>query len=282
YLWDVRPEAATLTALLRYAVSRGAPSELVLELPEGLEVLSATAKLENGPGEARLKSWQISATQGSRLLELKFQDPMSSDVMVVLQLTPRRPIVSGQELPLPVPKSVRVVESLLACQISGMEARLEAQGLTVVDREQFALLWRLPVPGDARIPWLPTRAFSFDRGATGAPSLKMFLQVPRPHVRAAQHVDWHVVGPDRAEFSASIGLTMSSGGLTLAEWEVPQEVTIAGMSGPELVSWNQTGTRIQAWLHDSHGEAQVQMSGWLASAPAIAGPTAKRAPDEFR
>src|SRR5262249_37756420 len=125
-------------------------------------------------------------------------------------------------------------------------------------------------------------AFSFDRGATGAPSLRMFLQVPRRHVRAAQHVDWQVFGPDRAEFVASIGLITSSGGLTLVEWEVPLEVTIARMSGPELVSWNQTGARIQAWLNNPRGEAEVHLSGWVASAQAIHAASAKRAPDEFR
>jgi hypothetical protein len=282
YSWDLRPDTATLTALLRYAVTRGAPSALALEVPEALEVLSVRVSAATGRGGVRLKSWRISGTGAGRRLEIEFQNPVSGDLTAVVQLAPRRPLLSGEELPLPIPKDAQVVESLLACQFSGLEARLQAQGLTVFDREQFAAPWRLLVMGDPRIPWLPDHAFSFDRGATGAPSLKLDLQISAPRIQAVQRVAWRVAGAERADFAATIGLTVPAGNLTLVEWEVPPELTVARISGSELGSWSQTDTRIQAWLDGARGPAELQVSGWLKSVQASPAPAPKPAADQFR
>src|SRR5262249_25652685 len=156
----------------------------------------------------------------------EFQDAVSGEVSVVAQMAPRQPLVSGQELPVPVPRAAQSIEGLLGCQLTGLEARIQAQGLTIHEREQFARPWRQSVLGDPRIPWLPTHAFSFDRGATGAPSLRLDLSIPAPRVQASQVVAWRV-GSEQAEFQATIQLDAPDSDLTIVEWDVPPEVTIA-------------------------------------------------------
>lgn len=280
YLWDVRPDAATLTALLRYTVTKGAVSMLALGVPERLEVLSVKAGVASGRGGARLQAWHVTGTGAERRLELEFQDPVGGDVTAVVQLAPRQPLVSGEELPLPVPRAAQSNEGLLACQLTGLQARIQAQGLTIHEREQFALLWRLAVLGDPRFPWLPTHAFSFDRGATGAPALKLDLQIAAPRVRGVQDLAWRV-GVEQAEFHATIRLTAPDGDLAVVEWELPPEVTVARLSGPELVSWSQTGGRVQAWLDGPRRGAQLQLVGWVKTPRPAPMPPATATPDEF-
>ena len=60
YLWSLRPDAASLTAVLHYTVTRGAPTALALELPEGLEVQGVEVRsAEAGRPAPSLKPWHV-------------------------------------------------------------------------------------------------------------------------------------------------------------------------------------------------------------------------------
>jgi hypothetical protein len=281
YLWDVRPDASTLTALLRYNVAQGAISTVALDLPERLEVLAVKLAAVEGRGGARLKDWRVTGTGNARRLEIAFQGPVTGEATAIVQLAPRRPLASGDDLPMPVPRAVQPVEGLLACQLAGTEARLHPRGLTPFDRQQFASRWKQAAMVDPRLPWLPAHAFSFQRGKAEPPALRLDLQVAAPRVQAVQEIAWRL-GVEQAEFDATASFTAPDGDLTLIEWDVPPEVTVARLSGAALLSWNQTGSRVQAWLDGPRRGARVQWSGWYKKARPATAPAVPESPVEFR
>jgi hypothetical protein len=263
YLWDVRPGAALLTALVTYNVTNGTAMVLELEVPERLEVMSV--KLGSGSGKSgpRLKSWGVTAAGRNRLLRMEFQNPLGGDVVTVIQFAPRGPLVAGEQLPLPLPRASQIDNGLVACQITDLDGGIQTQGLTATgrEREQFAESWRLNVLGDPRLTGLPTHAFSFDRATTGAPSIKLNMHYTSPRLQGSQQIEWNLSG-DQAECKAVIQLSAPNGDLSLVEWDVPSGFFIARISGNELACWSQTGSRVQAWLDGPRKSAALELTGW--------------------
>jgi hypothetical protein len=259
YTWDFRPTAATLTGLVQYNVTQGTVSTLALAIPERLEVLSVKVGAGAAKSGVRLKSWQVVGADGGRHLEMEFQTPVSGEVPIVVQAAPRVPPGPTESLPIPIPKAAKLDVGYLAIQLTDIDARIQAQGLTVHDREQFARPWRREVLADAR-PWLPTHAYSFDRPAAGAPSMKVDLRFASTRVEGNQQITWRV-GSEDAEFEAVIRLAAPDGDLTLVEWDVPEQVSITRLSGNELSGWSRTGSRLQAWMDNPRTSATLEMAG---------------------
>jgi hypothetical protein len=280
YLWDLRPDVATLTALLRYAVNQGVVRTVALDLPENLEVLAVRLAASAAPAGPRLKTWSVAGTGSTRRLEIVFQVPVSGEVTAIVQLAPRRPLTSREALLLPAPRAAQRIEGLLACQLFGLEGHLNPRGLTAFDRQQFASLWKQAAMVDPRLPWLPAHAFSFQRGKAEAPALQLDLHVASPRARAVQSIAWHV-GIEDAEFEANTSLTAPDGDLTLVEWDVPPEVTVARLTGAEVLSWSQTGTRVQAWLDSPRRGANLHLSGWRKKGRSVTAPPAHEGAVEF-
>lgn len=278
YLWDLRPDLTTLTALLRYNINQGAISSLALDIPERLDVLNV--EVPSLPGRAvQLKDWRVTGQAAARRLEVEFQSAVTGEVTAVVQLAPRRPFASGDELPLPVPHAAQSIGGLLACQVTNLEVHPQARGLTVHDREQFAALWRAAGRIDPRLPWQPALAFTFQRGGGAAPQLQLAVRLAAAPVQALQQITWRV-GPDFADFQAACTLKASDNEVTLVEWDVPPEVTIIRVDGRHVLSWSQTGRRLQAWFDGPRRSAELQLAGWVKPAvPPVAG---QAAPREFQ
>jgi hypothetical protein len=280
YLWDLRPDVTTLTALLRYNVAQGAIPSIALDIPARLDVLSV--EVPSPPGRAvQLKDWRVTAQGGTRRLEVEFQTAVTGELTAIVQLAPRRPFASGEELTLPVPQAAQSVEGMLACQLTNLEAHPQARGLTVLDREQFAALWRSAGRIDPRLPWQPALAFSFQRGGGAAPQLQLDLRLAASSVQAVQQITWRV-GPDQADFQATCALKSVDSEVTLVEWDVPPEVTIARLGGRDLVSWCQNGQRVQAWLIGPRRSTELQLAGWMKSAANNPSARGQATPKEFR
>jgi hypothetical protein len=316
YLWDLRPDATTLTALLRYSISQGAVPNLALDIPERLDVLNV--ELSSPPGRAaQLKDWRMiregkslsafaASTTGllssplgqgpvlvaselfpgrampgegsGRRLEVEFQSAITGELTLVVQFGPRRPFASGEELPLPAPRAAQSLEGLLACQFTNLEAHPQARGLTVSSREQFAALWKAQGRVDPRVPWQPALAFSFQRGGNAAPLLQLNLRLAAAPVQAVQQITWKV-GPDQAEFQATCAIKAGDSEVTLVEWDVPPEVTITRIGGRDVVSWSQCGRRVQAWLDTQRRSTELRLAGWMktpAASDASAGQVGSR------
>jgi hypothetical protein len=119
YLWHLAADAATLHGILEYTIGRGAVTELELDLPERTEVRS----VEAGP-RPRLRSWHVLGKNEGRRIRLEFQSPITSAVLVRLELVPRRPFRGDFQLPLPAPREARTTRGLLAYRLDGLGARL--------------------------------------------------------------------------------------------------------------------------------------------------------------
>src|SRR5262249_53557759 len=109
YLWDLRPEAATLNAVLQYAVEQGSVSGVTVEVPDWLEVLSVEVTAPDRP--PRLADWQLAP--GGHSLRAVFASPASGEFQLFVQCAPRRPLSPREPLPVLSPQGA-AVESLLA------------------------------------------------------------------------------------------------------------------------------------------------------------------------
>ncbi len=278
YLWNLRPDGASLSAVLRYAVTRGAPTSLALELPEGLEVQTAEARsTEAGRPAPVMRPWRVESADGKRRLRLDFAAPLTRGVFLVARLVPRRPLGSTATLPVPTPVGVQFAGGLLAYQADGVEVHVTNSGRLrgpydgaagAVERRAFADLWR-QAGGEGNLSALPA-PHALQRDLGGEPFLQVSLRVAAPAVRGSQEVTWRVVGARQAELRAVARLTAAGSEPALVEWEVPTDVVVTrvgGRDGREPVwHWSRSGSRVQAWL-DRAGSAEVELDGWKELTP---------------
>src|SRR5207253_6377159 len=110
-------------------------------------------------------------------------------------------------------------------------ARAPELSVAPVAPETFAQAWqRLGL----REPVRPAQAYSFRRRQGQKPALLELTLPPLPaHTR--QEVRWRVQ-PQHADFRLT--LTAARAHLTLLEWDVPGNVTVAAVSGPQVDAWS--------------------------------------------
>lgn len=270
YLWDLRPDAVSLSAVLHYTVTRGAPTSLAVGLPEGLEVRGARAA-EAGRPAPPLEGWHVESADGRRRLRLDFAAPLTGTACVVIDLVPRRPLASPATLPVPAPLGAEVVRGFLACRADGVEVRVAGSGRVrgpyagdagAAELKAFADLWR--AAGDGAPPPLAA-LYAVQREPGGDPFLQVHLRVTPPAAPASQEVAWRV-GARQADLRAVARLAAPGGDLPLIEWEVPADVVVTrvgGRDGREPVwHWSHSGTRVQAWLNRAAGGTEVELDGW--------------------
>jgi hypothetical protein len=278
YLWNLSPAAASLSAVLHCTATRGAPTSLALDLPEGLEVQSV-ASHPAGPGRTApaLKPWRVESTDGKRRLRFEFAAPLSRDAYVVADLVPRRPLAPLATLPLPTPVGVKLAGGFLALRAEGVEAHVNNSGRLRVpyggaegaaESREFAQLWQAAGKGD--LPALPA-PHALQRDPGGEPFLQVTLRVVGPPARGSQEVTWEV-GARQAGLRAVARLTAPGNDLlSLVEWEVPLDVVVTRVrdrDGRDTVRrWSRAETRVQAWLDRAPASAEVELEGWKELAP---------------
>jgi hypothetical protein len=268
YLWDLGASASSLTGVLQYAVERGAATSLELELPGPLEVRNAEAT-GLGPEEPapRLKGYEEVGLEGQPAprapdapyrLRLDFQGPVTTGVQVLLDLVPRRPLDAREVLPLPAPLGAEATTGYLAYRLDGLEGEPKTfLRVKPIDVPEFARRWKA-ARGSAPPPL--TYACLFGR-KPAAPALGLDLRVRRPRLEAVQDLSWRL-GPQQADLRATLRLTAPDGDLALIECEVPEGVTLARVSGPEVRHWSRSGSHLQVWLQRTVSGTEVQLSGW--------------------
>jgi hypothetical protein len=290
YLWDLRPHqgesrppAARLTAVLKYVVSGGPLSELAIDLPgdmlaRGVEVVPQEL-LPLPRTQARLATWKLAPPKGSkRRLTLKLAEPVTGSLLVRLTLVPRLGVGPGTQLltlPTPVqpaPGTEKSPTGLLAYRLEGLEAadRPHHLGVINIPFAQFAREWLelgagREALGTADPERRAGRAYSFRRTQPGA-ALELILTAPPPSATAV--TTWRVF-PGHADFEvtarlaapAAEGATPASM-LTLVEWDIPAQVTVAQVSGPMVQRWSLSGGRLQVWLRERCQKTFVAVKGW--------------------
>jgi hypothetical protein len=292
YLWDLGADSSRLTALLSCGIAPGAAPSLAVRLPEELEALSAEARRSRDGAPVRLRDLRMSGAGANRTLTLEFASPVSGDIDVALELSPRAPWPPSFVLPLPAPvlppspqtgKPPRPKGSFLAYRTHGLEVeRVNPVGVTGVPAEQFAPFWpagwsAAPRADPGSLAYASTLSREDD-----ARSPVLGLKV-RPSPPAADaRVDMElVVGAARADVRAAATLAAPAAP-SVVQWQVrsARPFLATDVSGPRVRRWNQEGDRVLVWLDAaSKGEADgaatpLQLTGWTPLAPT--GPDASR------
>jgi hypothetical protein len=262
YYWDVQASGSRLLSLLDYALLRGAVTELAVRLPESVEVRRVELVSPSAGGFGpRLKDWTLSGTGAGRQLRLEFQGPVMNEVQVLLELVPRQPLARSAALGLPTPEGVSFGEGVLAYRIQGLQGSLaELRGLSGIEPSAFERLWQ---PAEIEYPGLPEQAYRFLRGSSGEPFLRLELHAPPLRSDCVQDLTWYV-DPQQATLRAKAKLMAPHKDLTLLEWEIPSDVTVAEVRGADIRNWSRAGSRLQIWLQRSVAEATLELTGWTA------------------
>jgi hypothetical protein len=266
YAWDLRSATPGLIAALEYTVSKGSLGEVSIGLPEGLEV--RTVDVEGMPGVVgpRLKRWWYSGKNGGRQLHVELAEPATDRLELNLALIPRLGVASEKAfLRLPLPQKVKHTEGFLAYTLGSpaTEGLIEATakgvnlGATPITAEAFARVARDLEPNSFAIP---SRAYSFRR--TGA-NAGLELTLASPPLRARQDIAWELHA-HHADMQATA--QVSSPANVLLQWDIPEAVTLAGVSGVDVHHWTRSASLLQVWLRQPRKETTVKLVGWVKHA----------------
>jgi hypothetical protein len=264
YVWNLAPDASTLTACVRFRISGGATSTLQVALPAELDVRAAQARRPAGSGPAdtsvRLTDWTVTAGPGNRILHLAMPGPVSGEVEVMLELVPRTPWAGTVHLPLPRPVGQPAEPvSYLGYRAEGLDAfrGKEFRGLSGIERKKFAPFW----PATSR-PTTLDYAGTFRAEPRQAPQAELILIPRRPRIQAQQNITFRV-GRRQAELSARVELSALSGDLMLAEFFLPGRVVLTDVSGPDVQRWAQHDNRLVVWLASRTPGTSIDLTGWV-------------------
>jgi hypothetical protein len=272
YLWDLRPDASTLTALLRYTIGNGAVPGLEVVLPPGLEVRSAQAKrpAASGPADSivRLADWTITGASTTRTLKLRFPGPVTGTVEVNLELVPRTSWASRGMLPVPEPKGQPAAQALsyFAYRTRGLEAtRIDFLRLTGIRNDEFAPFW----PADSRQKVIQTLAYAstFRRDPGNPPQLHLQLHPLAVRVNGEQEITFDI-GPRQVEVKARLDLRAATNDLSVVEWNIRSDrpfvvASVRYADDTEVARWCQTGSRLLVWLEKTTSSTRLKLAGWL-------------------
>lgn len=284
-VWDVTETGADLTAAYLVRVEQGALPGLRFEVPAELEVLRVAARaLDPTPGPLPLRDWSLSPEKAAQRLRVDFQTPVSGRLLVVVEYAPRRPISRQPVLRFPrVSFGAVAGETDAVYGLRSSRVQLDGVGLGgVIDFPSDPLKDFAAVPDLRLDPLGAVRAFK--PGAGGAAELRPVLRVGEPPaVRTA--TAWHV-GPGRADGSGAVSWQAKEP-LPLIEFGLPG-VRVLEVRGPDVLSWNQSGGRVQVWLRGAPREGAVEWVGTAVSADGAFDPahplvsSARHAGDEVR
>jgi hypothetical protein len=249
---------------------QGAVTTLSLSVPEQLEVRTDPVVTKDPAGDSqdsppRLKDWYWSGTGQERRLVLEFLRPLTGTLQVTLEFVPRTPFGPNPELLLPVPRGVQAsgekgIDHLLAYRSQGLESQLVANlRVTGIEQDTFRQWWASSGLAD---PGPDFHAFGFQREAGGPPLLQLKLTPLTTAATGGLNVTWRL-RKSQAELQATAKINSPSGELGLVEWEVPPELGIFTVTGPQVRSWSRTGSRLQVWLKGLVGETTLQLTGWI-------------------
>ncbi len=266
YLWDLGLEANRLTAWLRYRVAHGAVQTLQVDLPDELEVSSATAQRTLSTSSPSwwtrfsLRDWHVARVGGKRTLHLTLPYPISGEFGVTVELLPRGPLSSPATLPLPSPRGIRASgpHYLAHRTHRGLSAQRETSTfLTRIGVSEFAADW-------PDVPRLDTKSVvAYRITANLSPQLRLRLQHTPPVVQA--NVDVTVqAGTHQASIQTVADLQALNKDLAAIEWELPApRYLVVSVAGEDVRTWKQNGSRLLVWLKRTTEATRIHVNGWL-------------------
>ncbi|MBP3959377.1 hypothetical protein J8F10_29375 [Gemmata sp. G18] len=269
-VWDVTEAGAELSAAYLVRVDQGSVGGLRFDVPAELEVLRvAVRSTDLLAAPLALRDWTLGQEQGgARPLQLDFQAPAGGRFLVVLECAPRRSLTRQPVLRFPriVFGSVKgETEAIYGLRANRVTVDEVGRG-GVIDFPADALRDFAAIPDLKLDPNKPVRAFRLVPGATA--ELRPVLRAGDPP--AVRTVTTWRVGPHRADATGTVTWTARDP-VALVEFSVAN-VTVLEVRGPDVMSWNQTGGRVQVWLRSGAKEDAIEWTGTSAPAPPGAPP----------
>jgi hypothetical protein len=267
YYWDLQRTTSRLLGAIEYTITGGSVAELTVNIPKMLEIVGVDVDAtRRGLLFPRLREWTIAERDNQRVLQLRFQEPVTENIQVSLELVPRILLHSPVILQVPTPLDASSAAGYLAYRILGSNARVAAfSRVTGVQPEEFSDLWQRTGMDD---PGLADRAYRFQRTGppgpgTGGPVVQLKLEPlqVRPHVR--ENITW-LVDRTQADLQASAKVVSLAEDLLLVEWDVPKNLQVIDVRGPDIQSWSRSGTLVQVWLGHSLRETTLELDGYIS------------------
>lgn len=272
YYWELQSCTDRILGVLNYQIVQGSVRNLDVDLPREWDLRRVeTGSLTAASAAPRLRDWTLEQVSGRSRLHLEFQNPVTSGVRVFLELLNPRPLETRAALTLPAPVSAVTAEGLLACRADSREIAIASTlGLTGIDLDRFVVPWQASGAEDAGPP---VRAFSFRRSAGISPALVLDLREPANRLTTSQEISWHV-GPRGLYCDAVMRLTIREDDLAMAEWDVPANLILGEITGPDLRAWSRTGNRVQTWFRQTINKTELEWRAWTTKQPGSEGSAA--------
>jgi hypothetical protein len=265
HFWDLRPAALTLISSLKYSIGKGSLAQLVVAVPERLQVRAVEALAISAVAPATpiaIKHWHLLGQGDQRRLVVEFVQSVTGQLTLNLTIVPRS-FAQETKLLLPLPAALQgeSVFGLLGYRLDAEETGRAAPNLVAVlnvSADQFQQQWK-----KQNAPTLPpgptlTRAYTFQRKAA-----KAWLELrTQPHDWKAQgQIQWNV-NHAFADVQGKFTITSSRENLIFLEFFVDPSMTLADVTGPDVRRWYLHESILQVWLRQPRKETSIKLSGW--------------------
>lgn len=258
YLWDLRGDGGNLTGLIHYRITEGTTRSLLIHVPGGLEVRNVEAfRAVISPskilepildGSVLLEKWQLTGEGNDRNLEIIFQNPITGDLGVSVNLVPGSILPSRLSLPVPASHGEPLPgPGYLAYHAQGLEVKrtnlIRASAINSVD---FAPFW----PLSSRPP-VRTLDFCSRYGREGGqpPLLELSLAWQAGAVGVEQDIKLQF-GPMECEVRNRLQITSPREDLSRIEIPIDHpNHRVTAVTGSEVLHWNQSAGQLAIWLN---------------------------------
>ncbi len=266
-IWDVSEDGADLTACYFVRVEQGTVSSLRFEIPSELEPLALAIRPLDAGGTAALRNWTIGDEQaGFRPLRLDLQEPTGGRMLVVLSLSPRKPITRQPVLRFPriiTPGAVPTEQdAAYGLRVKGVVIEELARG-GMIDFSPDALTREFAGVVELRLdPNATVRVFR--PIARGSAELRPTLRVNAEPPSLTFETNWHL-GTNKATAIGSVRWTGKEP-QALLEISLPG-VDVSEVRGGDVVSWAQPDGRLQVWLKKPVKDGEFAWTGTMNTLP---------------
>jgi hypothetical protein len=272
-LWDLHPQGTELTAAYWLEILGGSLTQLDLQIPDDLEVLTLAIRAPEGGEGSVLRNWSLAPAQGGwRLLRIDWRSPAAGRWLLVLQAAPRFPISRSPVLRFPRISQPGVSEADTFYALRLRDTSLESlQRHGLIDFSADALFQFFSSVPELRLD--PAQTLRVFRPVAPAPAeLRPSVRLPA-ELSVQSRTTWDIAAlPPRS--SANPGssprslLAFATGQLRWKDSPTPgyltftlPGVTLREIRGPDVADWSASQGVVHIWFKRPITEGTVQWYG---------------------
>lgn len=268
HFWDLRPGSLALTTSLNYAIGKAGLTQVVVLMPEGLQVRAVDAVPAVPTTPVTVKAWNILGVGDQRRLVVDFVQPITGNVTLNLDIVPQP---FGQKttrrLALPAPVQGVTKTGLLGYRLDRAEVGSSALNLSVqaITPDEFEKQWSKQIAQPLPVA---TRAYTFQRKGQ-----KAWLEpkVEPSDQQAQLQLVWNL-DRQRADVQGKVTLTSAQEDLIFLEFFIDRALTLGTVAGPDVHRWHLHESTLQVWLRQPMKKTSLTLTGWRSTPVKAAGP----------